>query len=162
LLNGTAEPSVGWLKTSDPNFGTPQNRYSFDAARGRRLLAEAGFTAQRPLAFKVMISTSGSGQMLPLPMNEFIQQNLREACGVNVTFEVTEWNTLLNATRAAPGATNEAEFNAAYAAAHTRLVDNPPWLYIVHDLNPRAMTRRVRNFVSPQSWFVDLVPIDLQ
>ncbi|MDB5414418.1 MAG: 4-phytase [Rubritepida sp.] len=217
LLNGTAEPSVGWLKASDPNFGTPENRYTFDAARGRRLLAEAGYNAQRPLAFKVMISTSGSGQMLPLPMNEFLQQNLREACGVNLTFEVTEWNTLLNATRTAPGAailqgsvglnvsspssdaavmaryflqafvppngfnwpqwndpqfeaafsqleraTTEAEFNAAYAAAHTRLVDNPPWLYIVHDLNPRAMHRRVRNFISPQSWFVDLVPIDLQ
>jgi peptide/nickel transport system substrate-binding protein len=217
LLNGTAEPSVGWLKATDPNFGTPENRYTFDAARGRRLLAEAGYNAQRPLAFKVMISTSGSGQMLPLPMNEFLQQNLREACGVNLTFEVTEWNTLLNATRTAPGAailqgsvglnvsspssdpavaaryflqafvppngfnwpqwndpefeaafsrleraTSEAEFNAAYAAAHTRLVDNPPWLYIVHDLNPRAMTRRVRNFVSPQSWFVDLVPVDLQ
>ena len=217
MLNNTAEPSVGWLKASDPNFGTPENRYTFDAARGRRLLAEAGYTAQRPLSFKVMISTSGSGQMLPLPMNEFLQQNLRESCGVNLTFEVTEWNTLLTATRAAPGspqlmgsvalnvsspssdaavaaryflqafvppngfnwgqwndppfeeafarlerATSEAEFNAAYAAAHARLVDNPPWLYIVHDLNPRAMTRRVRNFVSPQSWFVDLVPIDLQ
>jgi peptide/nickel transport system substrate-binding protein len=217
FLNGTAEPSVGWLKSSDPNFGTPENRYSFDPARGRRLLAEAGYTAQRPLSFKVMISTSGSGQMLPLPMNEFMQQNLREACGVNLSFEVTEWNTLLNATRAAPGspqlmgsvglnvsspssdaavaaryflqafvppngfnwpqwndpefeaafsrlerATSEAEFNAAYAAAHTRLVDNPPWLYIVHDLNPRAMSRRVRNFISPQSWFVDLVPLDLQ
>ncbi|TCH98989.1 4-phytase [Roseococcus sp. SYP-B2431] len=217
MLNGTAEPSVGWLKSSDPNFGTPENRYTFDPARGRRLLAEAGYNAQRPLAFKAMISTSGSGQMLPLPMNEFLQQNLREACGVNLSFEVTEWNTLLTATRAAPGspqlagsvalnvsspssdpavaaryflqafvppngfnwpqwndpefeaafarlerATSEAEFNAAYAAAHARLVDNPPWLYIVHDLNPRAMTRRVRNFVSPQSWFVDLVPIDLQ
>jgi len=217
FLNGTAEPSVGWLKPSDPNFGTPENRYSFDPARGRRLLAEAGFNAQNPLAFKVMISTSGSGQMLPLPMNEFMQQNLREACGVNVTFEVTEWNTLLNATRAAPGspqlmgsvalnvsspssdpavaaryflqafvppngfnwgqwndppfeaafsrlerATNEADFNAAYAAAHTRLVDNPPWLYIVHDLNPRAMSRRVRGFRSAQSWFQDLVPVDIQ
>lgn len=34
FLNGTAEPSVGWLKPSDPNFGSPQNRYTFDAARG--------------------------------------------------------------------------------------------------------------------------------
>jgi len=217
FLNGTAEPSVGWLKPSDPNFGSPQNRYTFDAARGRRLLAEAGYNAQRPLSFKVMISTSGSGQMLPLPMNEYMQQNLREACGVNVTFEVTEWNTLLGATRAAPGApilagsvalnpsspssdpsvaaryflqafvppngfnwpqfrddqfeaafsrleraTTPAEFNAAYAAAHERLVDNPPWLYIVHDLNPRAMSRRVRGFVSAQSWFIDLVTLDVQ
>ena len=217
LLNGTAEPSVGWLKPNDPHFGTPEHRYTFDAARGRRMLAEAGFNAQRPLAFKVMISTSGSGQMLPLPMNEFLQQNLREACGVNLTFEVTEWNTLLGAVRSAPGApilagsqginvsspssdpgvaaryflqafvppngfnwpqwndpafeaaftqleraTNEAEFSAAYARAHARIVDNPPWLFIVHDLNPRAMHRRVRGFVSAQSWFQDLVPVDIQ
>jgi ABC-type transport system substrate-binding protein len=217
MLNGTAEPSVGWLKPSDPAFGNPQNRYGLDAARGRRLLAEAGFTPQRPLSFKVMISPSGSGQMLPLPMNEFLQQNLREACGVNVEFEVAEWNTLLTAARSQPGAPvlagslsinpsspssdpsvmaryflqsftppngfnwpqfndpefekafaeleqarDPAAFNAAYARAHERLVDNPPWLYIVHDLNPRAMTRRVRGFTSAQSWFQDLVPVDLQ
>ena len=217
LLNGTAEPSVGWLKPSDPAFGTPEHRYRFDPARGRALLAAAGYTAQNPLRFKVMISTSGSGQMLPLPMNEFLQQNLKEACGVEVTFEVAEWNTLLTATRSPPGAPvlngsvslnpsspssdpsimvryftrgafapngfnwqqwtdpafdtaiasleaarTPAEATAAYAQAHTRLVDNPPWLYIVHDLNPRAMSRRVRGFVSPQSWFVDLVTVDLQ
>ena len=217
LLNGTAEPSIGWLKPSDPAFGNPENRYSFDPARGRRLLAEAGWGPQRPLTFKVMISPSGSGQMLPLPMNEFLQQNLKEACGVNVTFEVAEWNTLLTATRSPPGsavlngavslnpsspssdpsvmvryftraafppngfnwpnwtderfdaaiaalegAATPAAATAAFGEAHARLVDNPPWLYIVHDLNPRAMTRRVRGFVSPQSWFVDLVPVDLQ
>ena len=216
LLNGTAEPSVGWLKPSDPAFGTPENRYGFDAPRGRRLLAEAGYNAQRPLAFKVMISTSGSGQMLPLPMNEYLQQNLREACGINVSFEVTEWNTLLQAARSAPGApvlagsaainpsspssdpsvmvryfsqaflppngfnwpqfndpayeaaiarleraTDEAEFTVAYAAAHARIVDLAPWLFVVHDLNPRAMSRRVRGFTSAQSWFQDLVPVDL-
>ncbi len=45
---------------------------------------------------------------------------------------------------------------AATRAAHERLVDDPPWLYIVHDLNPRAMSPRVKGFVSPQSWFVDM------
>ena len=217
LLNGTAEPSVGWLKPSDPAFGNPQNRYRFDPARGRALLAEAGYTAQRPLSFRVMISTSGSGQMLPLPMNEYMQQNLREACGVNVTFEVTDWSNLLVATRTTPGsgvvanvqslnpsspssdpsvmaryflrgftppngfnwpqfadeqfeaafaelesARDEAAFTRAYARAHERVVDNPPWLFIVHDLNPRAMSRRVRGFTSVQSWFQDLVPVELQ
>ena len=43
-----------------------------------------------------------------------------------------------------------------YAAPHQRLVDNPPWLFIVHDLNPRALSKKVKGFVSPQSWFVDL------
>jgi peptide/nickel transport system substrate-binding protein len=36
----------------------------------------------------------------------------------------------------------------AYRKAHERL-DNPPWLYIVHDLNPRAMSPKVKGFVSP-------------
>ena len=103
LLNDTAEPSVGWLRPSDPHFGKPENRYGFDPAKGKALLAAAGFTPQKPLKFKVMISASGSGQMLPLPMNEYMQQNLREACGVNVTFEVAEWNTLLTAVRSPPG-----------------------------------------------------------
>jgi peptide/nickel transport system substrate-binding protein len=49
----------------------------------------------------------------------------------------------------------------AYRKAHKQL-DNPPWLYIVHDLNPRAMSPKVKGFVSPQSWFVDLTLISVQ
>jgi ABC-type transport system substrate-binding protein len=217
LLNGTAEPSVGWLKESDPNFGKPANRYAFDPARGRALLAQAGFTAQKPLSFKVMISTSGSGQMSPLPMNEFMQASLKEACGVTVELNVSEWQVLLNNMRALPDAPSlqgamslnisspssdvgvmaryfaaagappngfnfaqwkDDVFEAAFARlatatdpgliaeqtaiAHERLVDNPPWLYIVHDLNPRAMSPRVKGFVSPQSWFVDLTLVSMQ
>ena len=47
-----------------------------------------------------MISTSGSGQMLPLPMNEFLQENLKEACDVDVEFDVVEWQVLLTVGRA--------------------------------------------------------------
>ena len=50
-----------------------------------------------------MISTSGSGQMLPLPMNEFLQQNLKEACDVDVSFDVVEWQVLLTPARAVAG-----------------------------------------------------------
>jgi peptide/nickel transport system substrate-binding protein len=46
--------------------------------------------------------------------------------------------------------------------ANERLVDNPPWLFIVHDLNPRAMTKRVQGFVSAQSWFLDLSLVSLR
>ena len=217
LLNGTAEPSVGWLKSSDPNFGSPLNHYKFDPAKGKALLAEAGYSAAKPLAFKAMISNSGSGQMLPLPMNEFLQENLKDACGVNVEFDVVEWQVLLTAARATPDspslqgamalnvsspssdvgvmaryfssanwspngfnfeqwkdgefdealksiaeATDPKVISAAYRKAHERLVDNPPWLYIVHDLNPRAMSPKVKGFVSPQSWFVDLSLVSLQ
>jgi peptide/nickel transport system substrate-binding protein len=217
LLNGTAEPSVGWLKPSDPDFGTPVNRYTFDPAKGKALLAEAGYTSAKPLSFKVMISNSGSGQMLPLPMNEYLQQNLKEACGVDVDFDVVEWQVLLTAARATPDSpslqgtmalnasspssdpgvmaryfssanfapngfnfeqwkddqfdqalktietsTDPTAVSTAYRKAHERLVDNPPWLYIVHDLNPRAMSPKVKGFVSPQSWFVDLTLVSMQ
>ena len=64
--------------------------------------------------------------------------------------------------RDAAEATDEATIPQHYATAHERLVDNPPWLFIVHDLNPRAFTRRVKGFVSPQSWFVDLTLVDLE
>ena len=217
LLNGIAEPSVGFFKANDPNFGNPTHRYRLDPARGRALLAEAGYNAQRPLRLKIAISSSGSGQMLPLPMNEFMQQSLKENCGVEVTFDVVEWNTLLGAQRVAPDqpqwlgadatntslvssdpsqmarwflsanfsprgsnsghwrdeafdaafqeletATDPARIQALLKTAHERLVDSAPWLWIVHDLNPRAMSRRVTGFTSAQSWFQDLTTVDLR
>ena len=45
-----------------------------------------------------MISTSGSGQMLPIPMNEFMQQNFK-AVGMDVDFDVVEWGTMLVGVR---------------------------------------------------------------
>ena len=33
---------------------------------------------------------------------------------------------------------------------------------IVHDLNPRAMSPKVKGFVSPQSWFLDLTLVSMQ
>jgi peptide/nickel transport system substrate-binding protein len=217
LLNGLAEPSAGWLKTSDPNYGKPVNRYTYDPAKGKALLAQAGYTPEKPLSFKVMISPSGSGQMLPLPMNEFMQENLKQSCGVQIEFETVEWQVLLTQARSTPdspslrgamalnisspssdpgimaryfaaasfspngfnfeqwkdgefetalqdmaNSTDPSAIAAAYGKAHERLVDNPPWLFIVHDLNPRAMSPKIKGFISPQSWFLDLTTVSIE
>jgi peptide/nickel transport system substrate-binding protein len=42
------------------------------------------------------------------------------------------------------------------AQVHEIIVDDAPWVFIVHDLNPRAMSPKLKGFVQPQSWFVDL------
>jgi ABC-type transport system substrate-binding protein len=59
-------------------------------------------------------------------------------------------------------ATDAAIIDAALRTAHERLVDNPPWLFIVHDLNPRAMSKNVQGFVSAQSWFADLTLVSMK
>ncbi len=59
-------------------------------------------------------------------------------------------------------ATDDKTILTSFRTAHERLVDNPPWLFIVHDLNPRAFSKKVKGFISPQSWFVDLTLVDLQ
>ncbi len=45
------------------------------------------------------ISTSGSGQMQPLPMNELVKSEM-DADGFQVTLQTMDWNALLDITRA--------------------------------------------------------------
>jgi ABC-type transport system substrate-binding protein len=214
LLNGLAEPSVGAFKTTDPMFGDPKEKYKYDPAKAKALLKEAGHGPDKPVKAKVMISTSGSGQMLPLPMNEYLQQNLKE-CSFDITFEVVEWGTMLVALRNSPTAqqalgsdamnislppstdisqialyflsTNAAPKGRNWAnwknaefdmlidriekssdkeqilkdsqRAHAIIVDEAPWAFIVHDRNPRAMTKKVKGFTSAQSWFQDFTTV---
>jgi len=217
LLNGMAEPAYGIFKRSDQYFGEPTQQYRYDPQRAQALLREAGYDANRRVRAKIMITTSGSGQMLPLPMNEFLQEGLRR-CGFDVSFEVVEWGTMLVALRNSPlatqamgvdgmnmslppstdvaqmalyflgsnaaprgrnwsnwrnqqfddlirrieTATDPQQVLADARAAHAILVDDAPWVFIVHDRNGRAMTRRVRGFTSAQSWFQDFTTVSVQ
>jgi len=216
LLNGTASPASGYVYPDDVWYGKPAASYRYDVDRAKALLREAGYNERNPLRFKVMISTSGSGQMLPVPMNEFIQQNLA-AIGVEVKYEVVEWGTMLVALRAPAGdpkrlgchalnvsgsfqdpamwwrffhkdaappvsinwgmwknaqisaiidqasrAVDEKQLNVLLARAHEIVVDEAPWLFVVHDLNPRAMSRKVKGFVQARSWFQDFSGITVE
>jgi ABC-type transport system substrate-binding protein len=99
LLGGLMVPAEGFLPPSSQWFGEPEFKVRYDPEAALALLAEAGFGPDNPLAVKAMISPSGSGQMLPLPMNEYVQQSLAEV-GIDVEFEVVEWNQMINVWRA--------------------------------------------------------------
>ena len=215
LLNGTAKPAFGLYPPEHRLFGTPKNKYGYDPDKAKALLKEAGYGPDKPVKAKIMISTSGSGQMMPNPMNECIQQNFK-AVGMDIDFDVVEWGTMLVAVRNPPTATQshgvdginislsftdpssmfryyakdsfspvnynwghwanedatqllrkaQATFSAAeqselLAKAHAIVVDEAPWLFIVHDLNPRAMSKKVQGFKPAQSWYQDFTQISI-
>ncbi|AXS42180.1 ABC transporter substrate-binding protein [Breoghania sp. L-A4] len=99
LLGGLMVPAKGFLPPSSQWFGKPTFDVKFDPEAAKALLAEAGYGPDKPLKVKALISPSGSGQMLPLPMNEYVQQNLADV-GIEVEFMVVEWNQMINLWRA--------------------------------------------------------------
>jgi ABC-type transport system substrate-binding protein len=104
LLNGYAVPARGFVLPESAWFGNPTFDIRYDPAEAVRLLKEAGYGPDNPAKFTMVISHGGSGQMQPLPMNEFIQQNLKEV-GVEVSFEVMEWQALRSVRNKGPNDT---------------------------------------------------------
>jgi len=214
LLGGTALPAKGMVYPGHPWFGTPSFELKYDPDQARKLLAEAGYGPSKPLHVTFAISTAGSGQMQPGPMNDVIQQNFQEV-GVKLDFQVMEWEALRARRRAgatAPenkgvdglnnswgfwdpdiGLINDSwtpmkppagynwggysdpvadalcqkakvafvpeEQDKILAQLHTYLVDQAMWIWVVHDLNPRALGPKVKGYVEAQSWFQDLTPV---
>ncbi|WP_176084597.1 ABC transporter substrate-binding protein [Martelella sp. HB161492] len=99
LLGGLMIPAEGFLPPSSPWFGKPDFQVTYDLDQAQALMKEAGYGPDNHLKVKALISPSGSGQMLPLPMNEYIQQSLAEAY-IDVDFMVVEWNQMINLWRA--------------------------------------------------------------
>ncbi|QKW05907.1 ABC transporter substrate-binding protein [Streptomyces sp. NA04227] len=54
---------------------------------------------------------------------------------------------------------------AAREADYTRALElvtaDAPWLFVVNDRNPRALSPKVRGLVQPQSWFLDLTTVEV-
>jgi ABC-type transport system substrate-binding protein len=94
LLNGVADEGYSTIPPMMPFFGHPV-LYKYDPNKATALLKEAGCY---PCAVSFAISTSGSGQMQPLPMNELVKSQL-EQVGFKVDLQVMDWNALLDVGR---------------------------------------------------------------
>ena len=216
MLSGLMIPAEGFFPPGHQWFGNPSFKLKHDVAAAKKLMAEAGYGPGKPLKTKILISASGSGQMQPLPMNEFVQQSLAEI-GIQVELEVVDWNTLINIWRAGakhetsrgatgmnytyflqdpftgfirhvqcsfgpPAGTNWGYYcdpemdklldqvrNTFDPAAQTKVlekihekyVDEALFLMVTHDVNPRAMSTKVKGFVQAQNWFQDFSPVSM-
>jgi peptide/nickel transport system substrate-binding protein len=216
LLAGLMVPATGTFEPGHPWRGKPSFEIKYDKPAAQKLMQEAGFGPNKKLSVKIQTSASGSGQMMPLPMNEYLQQALAE-CYFDVQLDVIEWNTLLtnwrrgatdasangsnavNVTYAAmdpffamvrflqssmaPPVSNNWGFiknpkfdelvtkarqtfdpvarDALLAELHAASVDDADFLYVAHDVGPRAISPKFKNFVQAKSWFVDFSPITM-
>src|SRR5262249_6702636 len=110
FLGGLAKPARGQVDVSSPWFGNPTFEVKYDPAAARKLLAEAGYGSDKRCRIKVLTSQAGSGQMQPLPMNEFVQENLNQV-GFAVEIEAVDWEALRARRRArADGAENKGAY----------------------------------------------------
>ncbi|MCP6547498.1 ABC transporter substrate-binding protein, partial [Klebsiella pneumoniae] len=89
-LGGYMTEATGVYEADSPWHGKPTFQIKYDPDAARQLMTEAGYNASKPLRVTVATSASGSGQMQPLPMNEYIQQSLK-SCFFNVDIKVVEW-----------------------------------------------------------------------
>ena len=216
LLGGMMIPAEGFMPPGHQWFGKPTFKVTYDVEAARKLMAEVGYSKAKPLKTKVLIAAAGSGQMQPLPMNEFIQQNLAEI-GLQIEFEVVEWNTLINIWRAganhassrggtainysyfiqdpftgfirhlqcnlqAPNGTNWGHYcdpdmeklfdqvrntfdpaaqRAVLENIHEKYVDDALFLMVTHDVDPRAMSKKVQGFAQAQSWWQNFSSITM-
>ena len=94
LLNGLMLEGYSTVPPSTPYYGHPL-LYKYDPEKARALLKEAGCL---PCTVTFAISTSGSGQMQPLPMNELVKSQM-EAAGFEVALETMDWNALTAVAR---------------------------------------------------------------
>lgn len=217
LLGGMMAEATGIVEPGHPWRGSPKFQIKYDVPAAQALMQQAGYGPNKHLKVKVQTSASGSGQMLPLPMNEVIQQNLK-SCYIDVDFDVVEWNTLFSgwrlgakdpgahganatnvtaatmdpffamvrfvSTKAFPPVSNnwgyfsdpkvdaivakartsfdDKKRDAALAELHTKIVDETPFLFVAHDVGPRAMSAKVGNVVQPQSWFIDIATMTVK
>ncbi|MFN6994902.1 MAG: ABC transporter substrate-binding protein [Aquincola tertiaricarbonis] len=216
LLGGMMAEPKGTVPPGHPWWGNPKFDIKTDVKAAQALMTAAGHSAAKPLKVKVQISASGSGQMQPLPMNEYVQQSLKE-CHFDVQFDVIEWNTLFTnwrkgakdpsanganavnvsfaamdpffamvrfvSTKTFPPVSNNWGYygnaevdklvadartafddkarDAALARLHAHIVEDAPFVWIAHDVGPRAMSAKVKNVVQPRSWFIDIATMTM-
>ncbi len=216
MLGGMMGIPKGTVVPGHPWWGSPTFDIKYDTNAAKALMTQAGHSAAKPLKVKIQISASGSGQMQPLPMNEFVQQSLKQ-CFFDVQFDVLEWNTLFTNWRKGakdPSANGSHAINVSYASMdpffamvrftssktfpptsnnwghystpemdtliaaartsfddkardaalaklHARIVEEAPFVWIAHDVGPRAMNAKVKGVVQPKSWFIDIAPMSM-
>jgi peptide/nickel transport system substrate-binding protein len=113
LLKGTADPAYQLIPRANAGYDPANNYFSYDPSKAKALLAAAGYP--NGVSATVSYPTSGSGNMIPGPMNEELQQDLA-AVGIHVTLVPLEWASMLTTfeTGKMPGGTTATNISLTF------------------------------------------------
>jgi len=106
LMNGLAKPAKGQVDPFEPVFRQAELRHQVRSPAAKKLVEEAGYSKDKPLKATFIIAQGGTGQMLSLPMNDFLQQSFKEI-GIDIDFKVVELETLYTHWRKGRGRRDE-------------------------------------------------------
>jgi len=93
LLKDTVKPAYDVQAPANAAYVANTEAYGYNPDKAKQLLAQAGY----PNGFSTVMMTSvdGSGQIIPVPMAEYIQQNLAKV-GIQIQLQTTEWISYLS------------------------------------------------------------------
>ncbi len=92
ILSGSAVPATQPMPAANWSYNDDIAGYPYDPEKAKALLAEAGY--ENGFQTNMIIPQSGSGMMIPVQMNEYIQGNLRDV-GIEVAIQSFEWVSYL-------------------------------------------------------------------
>ena len=128
LLKDTVKPAYDVQAPANAAYVANTEAYGYNPDKAKQLLAQAGY----PNGFSTVMMTSvdGSGQIIPVPMAEYIQQNLAKV-GIQIQLQTTEWISYLSkwAQGTPPG---------VGWAQQSWGMTTPYWLYIATSSSLRA------------------------
>jgi peptide/nickel transport system substrate-binding protein len=205
ILSGYGTPAYQYVPKPDSAYTASGDTLKYDPTQAKKLLADAGYA--NGFNLKLAFPTSGSGNMVPTPMNEKLQADLAKV-GVKVDLQPVEWSVMVSDWIAGKMTSDADAVNislgfdpplswALYFASDSVfnvghytdpafdqlwtqvkqelddtkraeliakinsdvLMKDQPWLVVVSDLNPRALSKNIQGFVQPKSVWVDLTHI---
>lgn len=116
LLKGTADPAYQHAPASTEQYDPANDVYSHDPAKAKSLLAEAGVAGG--FTTTLAVPTSGSGNLIPVPIATALQAQLAKV-GIKVQIQKVEWSALLadlNAGKPVLGAAVQCASTVTYQA----------------------------------------------
>jgi peptide/nickel transport system substrate-binding protein len=93
LLKDTAKPAYDVQAPANAAYVENTAAYGYNPDKAKQLLAQAGYP--NGFSTQMMTSVDGSGQIIPVPMAEYIQQDLAKV-GIRIQLQTSEWISYLS------------------------------------------------------------------